>query len=118
MPAAGRQACLNPETTMPDGPTSADARAAYYARIAKKHLAPLWESLHNLVPRQPAPRCVPALWKYADVRADVLESGSLNSAEEAVRSVMILENHGLPGQASITQPLNAGLQLVDRKNGG
>ncbi|MBV7484419.1 gentisate 1,2-dioxygenase [Bordetella sp. BOR01] len=97
---------------MPDGPISADARAAYYARIAKKHLAPLWESLHNLVPRQPAPRCVPALWKYDDVRTDVLESGSLISAEEAVRRVLILENPGLPGQASITQTLYAGLQLI------
>ena len=43
---------------MPDGHTAgadhaadrAADRAAYYARIAKKHMAPLWESLHNLVP--------------------------------------------------------------------
>lgn len=97
---------------MPDGhPPGAD-RAAYYARIAQKHMAPLWESLHNLVPRQPAPRCVPAIWKYDDVRDDVLASGSLISAEEAVRRVLILENPGLPGQASITQSLYAGLQLI------
>lgn len=97
---------------MPDGhPPGAD-RAAYYARIAQKHMAPLWESLHNLVPRQPAPRCVPAIWKYDEVRDDVLASGSLISAEEAVRRVLILENPGLPGQASITQSLYAGLQLI------
>src|SRR5690606_37893059 len=102
----------NPETIMPDGHPSADARAAYYARIARKNMAPLWESLHNLVPRQPAPRCLPALWKYNDVRADVLESGTLISAEEAVRRVLILENPGLAGQASITQTLYAGLQLI------
>ena len=48
---------------MLDGPLNANARTRYYARIAKKQMAPLWESLHNLVPRQPAPRCVPALWK-------------------------------------------------------
>ena len=97
---------------MLDGPLSANARTRYYARIAKKQMAPLWESLHNLVPRQPASRCVPALWKYDDVRADVLESGSLISAEEAVRRVLILENPGLTGQASITQTLYAGLQLI------
>ena len=45
-------------------------------------MAPLWESLHNLVPREPAPRCVPAIWKYEDVRADVMASGALISAEE------------------------------------
>ena len=36
----------------------------------------------------------------------------LISAEEAVRRVLILENPGLPGQASITQSLYAGLQLI------
>ncbi len=97
---------------MPDGQTPNAERAAYYARIATKHMAPLWESLHNLVPRQPTPRCVPAHWKYEDVREDVLASGSLISAEEAVRRVLILENPGLPGQASITQSLYAGLQLI------
>jgi gentisate 1,2-dioxygenase len=87
-------------------------RAAYYERIARKNMAPLWESLHNLVPRSPQPRCVPAMWRYADVRADVMEAGTLISAEEAVRRVLILENPGLPGQASITQTLYAGLQLI------
>jgi len=96
---------------MADGKTQSD-RDAYYARIAKKNLAPLWESLHALVPKQPAPRCVPALWKYDDVRADVMTSGELITAEEAVRRVLILENPGLPGQASITQTLYAGLQLI------
>jgi gentisate 1,2-dioxygenase len=97
---------------MPDGHTPGADRAAYYARIARKHMAPLWESLHNLVPREPAPRCVPAIWKYEDVRDDVMASGSLITAEEAVRRVLILENPGLPGQASITQSLYAGLQLI------
>ena len=51
---------------------------------------------------------MPAIWKYEDVRADVMASGALISAEEAVRRVLILENPGLPGQASITQSLYAG----------
>jgi gentisate 1,2-dioxygenase len=97
---------------MADGKTNQSAREAYYASIAKKNLAPLWESLHSLVPLKPAPRCVPALWKYDDIRADVMTSGEIISAEEAVRRVLILENPGLPGQASITQTLYAGLQLI------
>lgn len=92
-------------------PQSAE-RAEYYARIGGKHLAPLWESLHSLVPQRPAPRCVPALWRYDDLREDVMRSGTLITAEEAVRRVLILENPGLPGQASITQTLYAGLQLI------
>lgn len=42
---------------MADG--HSQARADYYARIAAKHLSPLWESLHSLVPPKPAPRCIP-----------------------------------------------------------
>ncbi len=87
-------------------------RVQYYERIARHALAPLWESLHTLVPRQPAPRCVPAIWKYDEIRAFVMEAGHLISAQEAVRRVLILENPGLPGQASITSSLYAGLQLI------
>ena len=88
------------------------SRDAYYARMARHHLLPLWESLHALVPKQPAPRCVPAIWKYDEIRPYVMEAGSAISAEEAVRRVLILENPGLPGQASITSSLYAGLQLI------
>ena len=38
------------------------ARAAYYADIGRSHMTPLWESLHSLVPPQPRPQIVPALW--------------------------------------------------------
>lgn len=97
---------------MADGTSSSDARADYYARIATKHLSPLWESLHTLVPKAPTPQCVPHLWKYDDMRADIMASGELITAEEAVRRVLILENPGLPGESSITKTLYAGWQLI------
>lgn len=87
-------------------------RAAYYEQIAQKGMAPLWESLHTLVPPQPQSPARPALWKYRDIRALVMEAGTLISAEEAVRRVLILENPGLPGTSSITPTLYAGLQLI------
>jgi gentisate 1,2-dioxygenase len=87
-------------------------RRAFYDRISDLHLTPLWEVLGALVPREPATPCVPALWKYADVRPLLLESGTLISAEEAVRRVCILENPALPGRSCITQSLYAGLQLI------
>jgi gentisate 1,2-dioxygenase len=87
-------------------------REAYYRRIARAHLTPLWESMSALVPKQPASPCVPALWKYAEVRPWLMESGSLITAKEAVRRVLILENPGLPGESSITHTLYAGWQLI------
>ena len=87
-------------------------RHAFYARIDPLNLTPLWEVLHALVPVRPTTPCVPALWKYADVRPHLMEAGALITAEEAVRRVLILENPALRGQSCITQSLYAGLQLI------
>ena len=88
------------------------ARRAYYERIAHKHLQPLWESLENLVPPVPHVDAVPAMWRYADLRDDLMEAGTLITAQEAVRRVLILENPGLPGQRTCTSTMYAGLQLI------
>ncbi|MSQ55643.1 MAG: gentisate 1,2-dioxygenase [Betaproteobacteria bacterium] len=87
-------------------------RQEFYRRMDRDNLAPLWEVLHNLVPPLPATGCLPALWKYRQVRPYVMESGSLITAREAVRRVLILENPGLRGQSCITRSLYAGLQLI------
>lgn len=88
------------------------ARADFYQRIDSQALFPLWEQLHNLVPPQPTTTCVPALWRFGEVRPYLMEAGQLISAEEAVRRVLVLENPGIRGQASITPSLYAGLQLI------
>lgn len=87
-------------------------RAQLYADMAPHHLTPLWEVLHALVPPQPTTPCVPALWKYGDVRPFLMRAGAAITAEEAIRRVLILENPALRGSSSITQSLYAGLQLI------
>lgn len=87
-------------------------RQAYYQSLTQAHLSPLWTSLHSLVPKHPQPKIVPTIWKYDELRPYVMQAGELISAEEAVRRVLILENPGLPGKASITSTLYAGLQLI------
>ena len=96
----------------PAPPDRDGRRAYYYDRIRKLGLFPLWEQLDNLVPREPASPCIPAIWRYADVKPLLMESASLITAEEAVRRVLVLENPGLAGRSSITQSLYAGLQLI------
>jgi gentisate 1,2-dioxygenase len=88
------------------------ARRALYQDMQGLHLAPLWEALHNLVPKQPAPPYAAALWRYDDILPHLMRAGELISAEEAVRRVLVLENPALPGRSSITQSLYAGLQLI------
>ena len=87
-------------------------RRAFYERIGRKHLTPLWLSLANLVTHEPTSGCQPASWSFADIREAMIEAGGLITAKEAERRVLILENPGLRGQSKITTDLYAGVQLV------
>ncbi|MES2786385.1 MAG: gentisate 1,2-dioxygenase [Pseudomonadota bacterium] len=80
--------------------------------MAPFNLSPLWEVLHALVPREPVTPCLPAHWKYGEVRPFLMRAAQAITADEAVRRVLILKNPGLDGQAAITQSLFAGLQLI------
>ena len=87
-------------------------RLAFYDRISRKHLTPLWVSLANLVTPEPVSACQPAAWSFAEIRAAMMEAGELITAKEAQRRVLILENPGLRGQSKVTTDLYAGVQLV------
>jgi gentisate 1,2-dioxygenase len=93
-------------------PRSTPEREAFYRRIDALHLTPLWDVLGDLVIPQPKTPCVPALWRFADVRPHILEAGRLISAKEAERRVLVLENPGLRGESCITRTLYCGLQLI------
>jgi len=88
------------------------ARQDYYNKISEFGLAPAWERLRELIGTEPRSQCVPAIWKLKSIKAMVLESAQLISAEEAERRVLLLENPGLRGKSRITQTLLAGLQLI------
>jgi gentisate 1,2-dioxygenase len=93
-------------------PKASDGRRAFYERIGGSNLAPLWEVLHDLVPPSPQPHCVPARWRYDELRPYLMESGRLITAEEAVRRVLVLENPAARGHSCITPSLYAGWQLL------
>jgi len=93
-------------------PQTTPAMEEYYQRLGVKNAAPLWEILAKVVPPQPTTPCVPAIWKYSEMRPLLMESGDLITAAEAERRVIILENPGVKGLAQITGTLYAGLQLV------
>ena len=87
-------------------------RELYYRKIDHHCMTPLWEVLDELVTAEPATCCAPHLWRFEEVKPFLTEAGTLISAEEAVRRVLILENPGLRGASSITRSLYAGLQLI------
>jgi gentisate 1,2-dioxygenase len=90
----------------------ASARDAYYERLSKHDMAPLWVVLKDIIPDEPKTVCAPAIWHFKDVKPIVLEAGEMITAKEATRRVLVLENPTLRGQSRITQSLYAGLQLI------
>jgi gentisate 1,2-dioxygenase len=87
-------------------------REAYYERISKYDMAPLWKVMKSIVTKEPVTRCVPVIWHYGDVKPLVMESGGLISAEEAQRRVLVLENPALRGESRATNTLFAGIQMI------
>lgn len=87
-------------------------REAFFATIAPDNLAPLWRVLHGIVTAEPVTPVVPHHWSYAALRPKLMATGTLITAKEAERRVLLLENPGLPGQSAITRTLFAGFQLI------
>src|SRR5690606_40914338 len=54
---------------------AAALRQQLYRDMDAHDLSPLWEVLHALVPPRPATPCVPALWKYEEVRPFLMRAG-------------------------------------------
>jgi gentisate 1,2-dioxygenase len=88
------------------------ARTAFYGRLGAHNLAPLWEVIADLVTPAPRSACVPALWRYDELRTLLMEAGGAITAEEAERRVLVLENPGMRGASRITQSVFAGVQLI------
>src|SRR5437763_1791896 len=103
---------MDSATTFYLKPETSEERREFYTRLDKKNTAPLWESLAKLVPVEPRPACVPAVWQYGEIRELLLEAGRLITAKEAERRVLVLENPGIRGTSQITQSLYAGIQLI------
>src|SRR4029078_7209432 len=95
-----------------DTPVETPERRAFYNRIDKQNMTALWTVLGALVTPEPKSACVPAVLRFDEIRAAMLEAGKLITAKEAERRVLVLENPGLRGQSKITTSLYAGLQMV------
>jgi gentisate 1,2-dioxygenase len=87
-------------------------RREFYSRLDAKGAAPLWEVLGAIIPSEPTPETLPALWHYDDLRPLLMEAGRLLTPKEAERRVLVLENPGLRRRSRATGSLYIGLQLI------
>jgi gentisate 1,2-dioxygenase len=98
--------------SLTEKPVETPERKAFYEKIDRKSLTPLWSVLSGLITPEPRSACVAHGWKFDEIKTYMIEAGGLITAKEAERRVLILENPGLRGQSRITTSLYAGLQLV------
>ncbi len=84
----------------------------FKAVLAASHMAPLWEVLRGLTPREPKAAYDPIVWRADLIRKNMELACEAISAEDAERRVLVLENPGLKGKSLATTSLYAGIQMI------
>jgi gentisate 1,2-dioxygenase len=84
----------------------------YLAGLPQFHVGPLWKFLGQALTPEPKSQARPHLWRWKELRPQLLRSGELVSAAEAERRVLMLLNPGLEGRIATTHTLYGGLQLI------
>jgi gentisate 1,2-dioxygenase len=93
-------------------PKASDLPPRYASELKELCLQPAWTQLRELTPLgQPIRHAKPAMWRYADVRAKLLEAGRIVPIELAERRVLGLANPGMSRLAT-TPSIFAGMQLI------
>lgn len=86
----------------------------YLASLESFNLMPLWPSLRSMLPHhRPETKTSTILWRYKDIRPQLLRSGELVPVEKAERRVLVMANSGL-GRDSLraASTIYAGMQLI------
>ena len=92
-------------------PHEADSLDRLLSDVAAQATAPLWTAMRAMVPPQPAPKAVPHVWEYAELRPLLGRAGRLITADQAERRVLMLVNPALRPPFT-TDTLFAGLQMI------
>ncbi len=84
----------------------------FLAGLSQFNVGPLWKFLGQALTPEPKSQVRPHLWRWQELRPQLLRSGELVSAAEAERRVLMLLNPGLEGRIATTHTLYGGLQLI------
>lgn len=53
---------------------------------------PLWAQMAKLNPPKPTPQCIPHIWRYDQIKPNLLRAGKLITEKQAERRVLMLIN--------------------------
>jgi gentisate 1,2-dioxygenase len=85
---------------------------SYYEELGRHEAGALWTVANTIEPWFPRSTSVPVLWRYRDLRAHVLRSLDLVTAEKAGRRVVYLANPGRRDVSAAVGWLYTGLQVM------
>jgi gentisate 1,2-dioxygenase len=86
--------------------------ADFRETLAQDFMAPLWEVLRGLTPREPKQVIDPVVWRAETIRQHMRRACAEISTEDAERRVLVLENPKLQGRSLATNSLYAGIQMI------
>lgn len=91
-----------------------DLPTEYVEALRENNTLPLWPSLRAMLPHGiPARSTQPVLWRYKDVRPNLMRAGDLAPIEKAERRVLVLCNPGLGLDTMRATPtIYIGMQLI------
>jgi gentisate 1,2-dioxygenase len=84
----------------------------YLNGLSQYNVGPLWKHLRQALAPEPKSQAKPFLWRWKELRPQLLRAGELVSAAEAERRVLMLLNPGIEGRIATTHTLYGGLQLI------
>jgi gentisate 1,2-dioxygenase len=85
----------------------------YYAELASKDAGALWTVANTIEPWEPQSRSVPVIWRYAELRDQVLRALELVTPEKAGRRVVYLANPGRRDVSAAVGWLYSGIQVMN-----
>jgi len=94
-----------------------DERKAFYERTTRTASRRCGRFLGNLVPPHPAPACVPALWRYRQVRSVSDGGRTLDQRARSRAPRLVLENPGLRGACRSLTASTRGCSSSFRRGG-
>ena len=91
-----------------------DLPPQYVSGLRERNVVPLWPSLRDALPYdKPGRKTQPSLWRYSQLRPELMRAGLLAPIETAERRVLVLCNPGLGlDTLRATPTIYVGLQLI------
>lgn len=92
-------------------PHDAESLDRLLTDASAKATAPLWTAMRAMVPPSPAPKAIPHVWQWSELRPLLARAGTLISADVAERRVLMLVNPAMKAPFT-SDTLFAGLQMI------